>query len=57
MATKSILKEVRFTNKKLARGFVDALEHAQGKHSKEVIMSRTCTDIKKDKVKSFFGVK
>ena len=55
MATKSILKDIRITEKKLARKFVDALEYAEGKHSKEVKLSRTCKDIGKDKIKAFFG--
>ena len=42
MATKSILKDVRFRDKSLCRGFATALEHAKGKKSKEVRISRTC---------------
>nr|WP_317324505.1 hypothetical protein [uncultured Flavonifractor sp.] len=57
MATKSILKEVRFRDKSLCRGFATALEHAKGKKSKEVRMSRTCQTIQKDKIKDFFGDK
>lgn len=56
MATKSILKEVRFKDRNLCRGFVSALEHAEGKKSKNVVMSRTISDVKKDDVKNFFGV-
>lgn len=57
MATKSILKEVRFKDKKLSRGFAGALEFAKGKKSKEVILSRTCQTISKDKINDFFGDK
>lgn len=55
MATKSILKDVRFRDKSLCRGFATALEHAKGKKCKEVRLSRTCQIIQKDKIKDFFG--
>lgn len=54
MATKSILKEVRFKDKHLCRGFADALEHAKGKSSKPVVISRTVTTVKKDEMNQFF---
>lgn len=54
MATKSILKEVRFKDKVLCRGFASALENASKKSSKEVILSRTCKTIPKGKVEDFF---
>ena len=57
MATKSILKDVRFRYKSLCRGFATALEHAKEKKSKEVRLSRTCQMIQKDKIKDFFGDK
>ena len=57
MATKSILKDVRFRDKSLCRGFATALEHAKGKKSKEVQISRRCQTIQKDKIKDFFGDK
>lgn len=54
MATKSILKEVRFKNKVLCRGFASALENASQKSSKEVILSRTSKAIPKEKITDFF---
>lgn len=57
MATKSILKEVRFKDKALCRGFATALENAKNKKSKEVILTRTCKTIPKNKVSDFFGAK
>ena len=57
MATKSILKDVRFKDRKLCRGFATALESAKGKRSKAVTLSRTCQTVPKDKVKDFFGDK
>ena len=55
MATKSILKDVRFKDKNLCRGLATALENASGKTSKEVKLSRTCKTIPKDKIKDFFS--
>lgn len=55
MATKSILKDVRFKDKTLCRGFAAALENAKGKHAKTVVLSRTCQTVPKDKIKDFFG--
>lgn len=55
MATKSILKSVDLTSKKLASGFVKALEHSQDKKSKTVEYSRTTKVLRKDEVKNFFG--
>ena len=57
MATKSILKDVRFKDRSLCRGFATALEHAEGKKSKDVQLTRTCQIISKDKIKDFFGDK
>lgn len=54
MATKSILKDVRFRDKSLCRGFATALEHAKGKKSKEVRISRTCQIIPQNMVEEFF---
>lgn len=55
MATKSILKDVRFKDKNLCRGLAEALESASGKASKEIKLSRTCKAIPKDKIKDFFA--
>lgn len=57
MATKSILKEVRFKDRTLCRGFAVALEHAKEKKAKEVVLSRTCNTIPKEKINDFFGDK
>ena len=54
MATKSILKDVRFRDKSLCRGFATALEHAKEKKSKEVRLSRTCQIIPQNMVEEFF---
>lgn len=57
MATNSIIKNVDITGKKLANGFVTALEHAQKKQSKEVSFSRATKTLRRDEVKSFFDEK
>lgn len=57
MATKSILKEVRFKERSLCRGFASALENAQGKTGKRVVISRTCSQVKPEQIKSFFSTK
>jgi len=55
MATKSILKEVRFKNKNLCAGFVRALENAQDQpKGRDVVISRRCETVKKDHINSFF---
>lgn len=54
MATKSILKDVRFRDKSLCRGFAAALEHAKGKKYKKVRLSRTCQIIPQNMVEEFF---
>lgn len=46
MATKSITKNVVMRTKPLARNFVHALENAEGKSSKEVVVDKTVHEIK-----------
>lgn len=57
MATKSILKNVDIKEKKLGKSLVVALENAAGKHSKNVTMSRTYSDVRGEKIKEIFGKK
>lgn len=54
MATKSILKNVDIKDRKLGKSLVIALEHAAGKHAKDVTLSRTYEDAKGEKLKSIF---
>lgn len=51
MATKSILKNVDIKDKKLGKSLVIALEHAAGKHAKDVELSRTYEDVRGDKLR------
>ena len=55
MATRSIQQNVNINNKVLAKGFVSALENAEKKHRKEVIMSKKCVDVEKGKIKDYFS--
>lgn len=55
MATKSILKDVHFKDRKLCRSFAATLETAKGRRGKRVVLSRACKTIPKDKVNDFFG--
>lgn len=57
MATKSILKQINLSNRKLVWGFLGALENAQGKSSKEVTLTRTCTDLNDEDIIKIFGDK
>ncbi len=57
MATKGILRPVSFRDKILCRGFVRALEHAEEKKSKKVVISKTYEYVPPEKIKDFFGDK
>jgi hypothetical protein len=54
MATKSIYKSVTIRNKQLGRNLVNALEHAQKKSSKDVVLQKKFQEIKGDKIKEIF---
>lgn len=55
MATKSILKDVCFKDRKLCLGLATALESASETISKEIQLSQACKAIPKDKIKDFFA--
>lgn len=57
MATNSILKDVNINSKQLGRNFVSALENAENKKSKNVVLNKACTTVRKDQIKTFFEVK
>ena len=54
MATKSILKDVVIRSKPLAVNFINALENAKGKASKDVKIDRKVSDIKGDGLREMF---
>lgn len=55
MATKSILKNININEKHMGSNFISALERAQDKPGKEVIVSKSCSVLKKDQIKLLFG--
>ena len=57
MATKSILKNVDIKSKRLGGEFVNALERTIERKTKEIVYSRTVTNLQKDKIRDFFGEK
>ncbi|MCL2355585.1 MAG: hypothetical protein FWC70_00320 [Defluviitaleaceae bacterium] len=56
MATKSMIKSVNIKNKRLAEGLVSALENAEKKSSKEVVLQRRLDEVKGENIKRYFGV-
>lgn len=57
MATKSILKDVWISDKKLARTLLDALSNPQGVKFRPVGLSRRCKKLKGSSIKEFFADK
>ena len=57
MATKSILKDICISDRKLARTFVKALDETRNAKYEPTPARRNCTEIKGDKIKEFFGKK
>ncbi len=54
MATKSILKTVYISDRKLGHTFAQALESSKLTKGKDVELTRECRDLKGDEIKSFF---
>lgn len=55
MATKSIYKDIRIKDKKLAASFIRSLETAEAKHAETVVMSKRVSEIKNpDTIKEIF---
>lgn len=55
MATNSIYKEMRVKDRKYCRNFVAALENAEKKSSKDVVVSKLVKEIKGDNLRKMFG--
>ncbi len=55
MATKSITKNVVLRTKPLAKNFICAVENAENKSSKIVVMSKTVHELKGQTLKEIFG--
>lgn len=54
MATKSILKQIKINERCLAHTFAEALDKAEHIKYKPKKISRKCTEITGDEVRSFF---
>ena len=55
MATKSILKNVQINKKDMAKSLVSALDNAEKKSSKDVILNRALDEVKGKDIKVLFG--
>ena len=56
MATKSFLKNITIKNKKSAENFISALENAENKKAKEVIINKRVEDITdKETIRKIFN--
>lgn len=56
MATKSFLKNISIKNKKSANSFISALENAEKKSKKKIIVNTKVKEIKDEKtIKEMFG--
>jgi len=56
MATKSFLKNIDIRGGRSCSRFVSAIENAQNKSGKEVVMSKHVHMVKKGDIKKFFGI-
>lgn len=54
MATKSILKNVNITDKKLGRAFVKALDSSKAAKDKRIEPKFSCREITGEQIKNFF---
>jgi hypothetical protein len=57
MATKSILKNVRISDKRLAHTFVEALSNSNNVKYAPKELTRECKNLTGDAIKDFFGKK
>ena len=57
MATKSILKDVRIRDKRLAKSFVDAISRTEQTTRERSDLKWKSTELTGDKIKEFFGKK
>ena len=56
MATKSFLKNISIKNRKSANSFISALEHAEKKSKKKIIVNTKVKEIRDEKtIKEMFG--
>lgn len=57
VATKSFLKSVNLHGKKQCEGFIKALESSQSAPRKNVVYSKTVSDMSREQIQKIFGDK
>jgi len=55
MATGSFLYEVKINNDSDAKRFVEALENAEQKSDKDVVVCKPCSNASKEEIRIMFG--
>ncbi len=55
MATKSISKQIAIKKRSAGFSFANALEQAQHKKAKDVVVSKKCRELKGEDIKKFLG--
>ena len=55
MATKSITKQIAIKIRSAAADFYNALQQAQNKKTKDVVISKKCRELKGEDIKKFLG--
>ena len=57
MATKSMIKNINIKNPKLANGLALALENAEKKGAKDVVLNKRLDEVKGSAIKKYFEVR
>ena len=57
MATKSMLKNISITDRRLAKGLMSALKNAENKQSKTVKLKRRLEEVRGEDIKEVLGVR
>lgn len=57
MATSSIFKDVKIKDRRHLHALVRALECSKGTKSKDVVLSKRCSDMTKEQMQEIFGRK
>jgi ribosomal protein L30E len=55
MATKSILKNISIRDKSLCKSFVQALENAENRQAKKIVLSKSCRELTREQIKKYFS--
>ena len=57
MATSSFLNNINIKGRKNVEAFITALELAEQKESKEVVLNGSCEEVRGEKIKEILGYK